>query len=81
MQLIKVDIMKRKLPFECMILDSEPVEVRNPFSGQSCKLEPDAVAVYDSIMGGNMTGNYKIVQKGCDWFRKYFPEEYMILLD
>ena len=34
--------MKRKLPFECLIMDSEPVEVRNPFSGQSCILEPDA---------------------------------------
>lgn len=73
--------MKRKLPFKCMILDNAPVEVRNPFSGQSCILEPDAVAVYDSIMGGNMTGNYNIVEKGCNWFRKHFPAEYMILLD
>ena len=73
--------MKRKLPFECMILDSEPVEIRNPFSGQSCILEPDAVAVYDCIMSGNLTGNYKRVEKGCNWFRKYFPAEYMILLD
>ena len=73
--------MKRKLPFDCLIMDSEPVEVRNPFSGESCILEPDAVAVYDSIMGANMTGNYKMVEKGCNWFRKYFPVEYMILLD
>ena len=41
--------MKRKLPFACVILDSEAVEVRNPFSGASCMLEPDAVAVYDCI--------------------------------
>ena len=72
---------KRKLPFECMILDAEPVRVTNPFSGESCMLEPDAVAVYDCIMGANMTGNYKIVEKGCDWFRRYFPAEYMTLLD
>ena len=71
----------RKLPFECMILDSEPVEVQNPFSGESCILEPDAVAVYDSIMGAQYTGNYKIIQKGCNWFRKHFPAEYMVLLD
>ena len=72
---------KRKLPFDCVILDTEPVKVSNSFSGESCMLEPDAVAVYDCIMGGNMTGNYSIVEKGCDWFLKHFPQEYMILLD
>lgn len=70
-----------KLPFDCMILDTEPVEVKNPFSGQSCMLTPEAVAVYDCITGANMTGDYKTVRKGLDWFRKYFPEEYMVLLD
>jgi hypothetical protein len=72
---------KRKLPFDCMILDDCQVKVTNPFSGESCMLEPDAVAVYDCIMGGNMTGDYNLVRKGLDWFIKYFPEEYMVLLD
>ena len=44
-------------------------------------LEPDAVAVYDMIAGGNLTGDYEIVRQGCDWFRKHFPKQYMILLD
>lgn len=70
-----------KLPFDCMILDSEPVEVTNPFSGESCTLTPEAVAVYDTVMGANMTGRYDIVQKGITWFRKYYPAEYMVLLD
>jgi hypothetical protein len=70
-----------KMPFDCAILDLEPVEVRNPFSGESCVLTPEAVAVYDSISGANMMGDYKMVRQGLDWFRKYFPEEYMILLD
>lgn len=73
--------MVRKLPFECMILDAEPVRVANRFSGESVMLEPDAVAVYDSIMGAEMIGDYKRVRKGLDWFRKHFPEEYMVLLD
>jgi hypothetical protein len=73
--------MKRKLPFECMILDTESVEVRNPFSGASCMLEPDAVAVYDMLMGCQMVGDYKNMRKGLDWFRKHFPSEYMTLLD
>lgn len=71
----------RKLPFECTIYDEAPVEVTNPFSGEACMLEPDAVAVYDTIMGANMTGRYDLVRKGCEWFRKHFPKEYMILLD
>ena len=69
------------MPFECAILDSAPVEVRNPFSGQACVLTPEAVAVYDSISGANMMGDYKTVRLGLDWFCKYFPKEYMILLD
>ena len=72
---------KRKLPFDCMILDNESVRVQNPFSGQSCMLEPDAVAVYDTIMGCQMTNNYKMMEKGLNWFRKHYPAEYMILLD
>ena len=70
-----------KLPFDCMILDEEPVEVTNPFSGESCMLTPEAVAVYDSMMGAEMTGDYKMLRKGLDWFRQYFPKEYMVLLD
>jgi len=69
------------MPFECAILDSAPVEVRNPFSGESCVLTPEAVAVYDSISGANMMGDYKTARLGLDWFRKYFPKEYMVLLD
>ena len=70
-----------KMPFDCMILDEEPVEVTNPFSGESCMLTPEAVAVYDSMMGAEMIGDYKMLRKGLDWFRQYFPKEYMVLLD
>lgn len=71
----------RKLPFACTIFDETPEKVTNPFSGEHCMLEPDAIAVYDMISGGNLTGEYEIVRQGCNWFRKYFPKEYMILLD
>lgn len=70
-----------KLPFDCMILDSEPVLVKNPFSGESVMLVPEAVAVYDSIQGAELIGDYGTMRKGLDWFRKYFPKEYMVLLD
>ena len=70
-----------KLPFKCTIYDTEPVVVTNPFSGASCTLVPEAVAVYDTISGANLTGDDSIVRKGLDWFMEHFPEEYMILLD
>jgi hypothetical protein len=71
----------RKLPFDCTILDTDKVLITNPFSGESCYLEPDAVAVYDTIRGAEMFGKYDTVRKGLDWFSKHFPEEYMVLLD
>ena len=70
-----------KLPFDCMILDTEPVEVQNPFSGETCVLTPEAVAVYDTIKGAEIFGEYQTVRKGLEWFRKYFPAEYYVLLD
>ena len=68
--------------------------ITNPFSGQSIDMPKFAVAVYDVTMGSNQlaelydkkhgmgTSSYwKTVRKGLDWFRKYFAEEYMVLLD
>ncbi len=69
------------LPFECLVLDEHPVEVTNPFSGESCVLTPEAVAVYDTIKGAEMIGDWTTVQQGIDWFIENFPSEYMTLLD
>ena len=52
-----------------------------PISGEGCMLEPDAVAVYDTIMGAQHFNDYKTIRTGLDWFRKHFPAEYMVLLD
>ena len=35
----------RELPFDCEVLDKTEV-IKNPFSGESVELPPDAVAVY-----------------------------------
>ena len=73
--------MDRKPPFPILLIDTEPQEIRNPFSGDTVTLEPDAVAVYDAIIGAEYTRDFKTMQKGLAWFRKYFPKEYMALLD
>ena len=68
-------------PFPVEIIDVEPVEVENTFSGQKTVLRPTAIAVYDCIKGAEMMGEYDTVEKGIDWFRKHYPKEYMVLLD
>lgn len=69
-----------KLPFECQV-GTAPETIKNPYSGESIELPPEAVAVYDTIKGAEMLGNYDTVQKGLDWFRQYYPNEYFLLLD
>jgi hypothetical protein len=64
-----------------MVLDSEPVAVRNPFSGESYTLTPDEVAVYDYVKGCEMMQDYDGVRRGLDWFSRNNPEAYMVLLD
>jgi hypothetical protein len=64
------EVKERTLPFKCDILDKEPQEVKNIFGGASCTIPPDAVAVYDTIMGMQVMPNpdWEIVRKGIDWF-------------
>ena len=70
-----------KMPFVCVIRDTEPQKVTNPMSGESCMLTPQAVAVYDTLRGAEMFGDVETLRKGLDWFRKHYAREYMILLD
>ena len=73
--------MSNGTPFEDLVIGSESEEVHIRFGGDSCVLPPQAVAVYDLIMGAESLGHYETVRRGCDWFRENFPKEYMILLD
>jgi hypothetical protein len=68
-------------PFPVEIIDTKPVEVKNPFSGQKCVLQPTAIAVYDCIKGAEAVEDFDIVRKGIDWFIKHYPKEYGVLLD
>ena len=51
------------------------------FSGAIASLPWFAVAVYDMIKGAEVTEDYNLMQNGLSWFSKYFPNEYMTLLD
>ena len=70
-----------KLPYKDIFVGKSDEFITNPFSGEGCMLKPEAVAVYDTIKGCEMFGDYAGVRKGLDWFSKNFPKEYFILLD
>ena len=55
--------------------------VKNPFSGESVELCPEAVALYDLVKGAEMIGDYTNVETGLAIFSRNWPEAYMILLD
>ena len=63
------------------VYDKQPVEVRNPFSGDVIKLTPEEVAVYDYLKGCEMMGDYKMLRRAIDWFVENNVEAYMTLLD
>ena len=55
--------------------------VSNPFTGESIKLTPAELSMYDLIMGAQVLQAYDVMRKGLDWFRKENAEAYMVLLD
>jgi len=67
--------------FEGIQIGSHNEVVTNPYSGSGAELPPDAVAVYDVVLGAERLEDYERVRAGLDWFRKYFPDEFMVLLD
>ena len=70
-----------KMPFDCVIMDKESKEIANPYTGQKALLTPEAIAVYDTIKGAEMIGQYETMEKGIAWFQANYPKEYFILLD
>ncbi len=75
---------KVKVPFEDAdyTLDGEKdVVIANRESGEKATVPGYAAAVYDVIIGAERFKDYDSVQKGCDWFSRNFPKQYMVLLD
>ena len=63
--------------------------VQNRFSGEEYELNNVELSMYDFIMGATMMSEMGMhhdsmiieLRKGLNWFRKYNPEAYMVLLD
>ena len=75
----------KRIPLPFLIaketLNTDMTKVRNRFNGDETELPEFAVAVYDVIMGSEMLQDWKTHRKGLDFFIKYFPKQYMVLLD
>ena len=72
-----------RIPFDLdlQIDNGQVIDVPNRFTGEKASLPWFAVAVYDLIMGAERFEDYDTMQKGLSWFQKYFPRQYMTLLD
>ena len=68
-------------PFPVEIIDTKPVEVSNPYSGQKTTLQPTAVAVFVCIKGAVLLVDFDMVEMGIESCQKHYPKEYMVLLD
>ena len=75
-------------PFDQCFFGSNPqkeMTIHNRFNDEhhqvSAKLPAFAVAIYDTIIGSEMSEDFDTMQKGLTWFQKYFPKAYMQLLD
>ena len=75
-------------PFNQCYFGAEPTKlmtIGNRFNDehhqQYAKLPAFAVAIYDTIIGAESSEDYKLMQKGLDWFSRNFTKEYYVLLD
>ena len=69
------------LPFNCETYPEGSVIIANRFTGQETAMPGYAAAVYDTIIGAEMWQDWDTVRAGLDWFKQYFAEQYMVVLD
>ena len=70
-----------KLPYNDIFVGESDVFITNPFSGEGIMLSPEEVAVYDTLKGCELFGDYEGLRKGINWFIENNAEAYMVLLD
>ncbi len=71
-----------KLPHpDIQLLDKEPVEVKNPYTGVVTILTPTEVAVFDYLMGCYGLGMMEEFYKCKDWFIENNVTAYMEQID
>ena len=80
--LMRIKLVKDKAPFKAPIkIYTEGAIVKNPYSGETARLNALELSIYDTIKGCEMTQKYDEVERGLMWFQKFNANAYMILLD
>jgi|TARA_R110000782_G_scaffold7222_1_gene24440 hypothetical protein len=79
---MRIKLVKDKPPFKgaIMLYDNGAI-VKNPYSGETSRLNALELSIYDTIKGCEMTQKYDEVERGLSWFQKFNANAYMILLD
>ena len=79
---MKIKMLKDKHPFnqKIQIYDNGAI-VKNPYSGETARLNALELSIYDTIKGCEQFEDYENVRLGLDWFMKFNANAYMILLD
>ena len=57
------------------------ISITNPYSGQSCELDEQGVALYDFVKGCEVLGLNQKFSLGISLFAKLYPSQYYTLLD
>ena len=79
---MKIKLLKDKHPFNQEIqVYTKGAIVKNPYSGETARLNALELSIYDVIKGCEQFQDYKNVRLGIDWFQRFNADAYMILLD
>ena len=69
------------MPFNCSVYQDKVVKIANRFTGEETEMPGYAASVYDTIIGAERFEAWDVMRAGLDWFRQYFPKQYMVVLD
>ena len=79
---MQIKMLKDKNPFNQQIqIYTKGAIVKNPYSGETARLNALELSIYDVIKGCEQFQDYKNVRLGIDWFQRFNADAYMILLD
>ena len=90
-----IDELEQAADSDGVVRDNKDYTRRNRFTGESFELTPEECKKHDDIFyyealatledkQAGFDGTSKLwdkVRANLDWFRQYFPKEYMVLLD
>ena len=79
---MKIKMLKDKHPFNQEIqIYTQGAIVKNPYSGETARLNGLELSIYDTIKGCEQFQDYKNVRLGIEWFQRFNADAYMVLLD